>query len=312
MKAARLTHYGGADAISITNDAPSPVPLAGQVLVEVRAAAVNPFDYKLRDGFYKNGMEVEFPFTPGSDVAGIVVELGEDVSGFEIGQTVLGMANGAGGQGSLAEFTAVKIGQLVPKPANVDFVTAAALPLAGISAYQALVDHLALQPGQKILIHGGAGGIGSLAIQIAKGIGAYVATTASAADAEFVKGLGADETIDYQTQDFSTLISDYDAVFDTVGGETNAKSYGVLKPGGSLVSMLVPPNDELVNKYGIHYTQQSSKATPERLLAVAELASAGKLKVNIDKVFPLDQAAEALEHLKSGHPKGKVVVQVKE
>ncbi len=312
MKAAQLTHYGGPDAITFTTDAPRPVPMAGQVLVEVRAAAVNPFDYKLRDGFYKNGMEVEFPFTPGSDVAGVVVEIGEGVSGFEVGQTVLGMANGAGGQGSLAEFTAVKAAQLVPKPANVNFITAAALPLAGISAYQALVDHMALQSGQKVLIHGGAGGIGSLAVQIAKDIGAYIATTASAIDAEFVRGLGADEVIDYQSQDFSTLISDYDAVFDTVGGETNTKSYSVLKPGGSLVSMLVPPNDELVSKYDVRYTQQSSKATPERLLAVAELASTGKLKANIDKVFPLDQAAEALEHLKSGHPKGKVVVQIKE
>lgn len=312
MKAAQLTHYGGQDAISITADAPRPLPLAGQVLVEIYAAAVNPFDWKLRDGMYKDGMELELPATLGGDVSGVVVEIGEAVDGFAVGQTVLGMAGAASGQGSLAEFATVKAQQLVPKPANIDFITAAALPLAGISAYQALVDHMALQAGQKILIHGGAGGIGSLAIQIAKDIGAYVATTASAADAEFVKGLGADEVIDYQSQDFSTLIADYDAVFDTVGGETNAKSYSVLKPGGSLVSMLVPPNDELVNKYSVHYTQQASKATPERLLAVAELASAGKLTVNIDKVFPLDQAAEALEHLKSGHPKGKVVIRVKE
>lgn len=312
MKAAQLVKYGGQDAIQITDDAVRPVPLIGQVLVEVYAAAINPFDWKLREGASKDYIQLDMPATIGSDVAGVVVEVGQDTVGFEVGQTVLGMANGVGGQGSLAEFTPVKVEQLVPKPAAIDFVTAAALPLTGVSAYQALVDHMGLQAGQKVLIHGGAGGIGSLAIQIAKGIGAYVATTASATDTDFVKSLGADEIIDYETQDFAELIKEYDAAFDTVGGETNAKSYGVLHPAGNLVSMTTPPDEKLVEQYQIKYTQQASKATPERLIAVAELAASGKLKVNVDKVFPLDQAAEALEYLKTGHPKGKVVVQVKE
>jgi len=311
MKAAQLQHYGDQDAVKVIADVPQPKPLAGEVLVEVHAAAVNPFDWKVRDGAYQQYFPVNMPATLGGDVAGVVQELGEAVEGFEIGQTVLGQANAVGGQGSLAEFTPVKAEHLVPKPEAIDFVAAAALPLAGVSAYQALVDHMNLQAGQKILIHGGAGGIGSLAIQIAKDIGAYVATTASPDDAEFVKELGADEVIDYTSQDFSQIIKDYDAVFDTVGGETNEKSYGVLKPGGSLVSMLVPPNDKLVKQRQINYTQQSSKATQERLVAVAEMAAAGKLKVNIDKVFSLDEAPVALEHLKTGHPKGKVVVQVK-
>jgi alcohol dehydrogenase len=312
MKAAQLVKYGEQDAVETKNDVSRPVPLAGQVLVEVHAAAVNPFDWKVRSGVYQQFIPVEIPATLGGDVAGVVAEVGEDVSGFEVGQAVLGMSNAVGGQGSLAELTPVSVEQLVSKPDSVDFETAAALPLAGVSAYQALVDHIDLQPNQKILIHGGAGGIGSLAIQIAKNIGAQVTTTAAAADTDFVKALGADEVIDYETQDFAELLQDLDAVFDTVGGETNLKSYAVLKPGGSLVSMTDGPNESLVEKHGIHYTQQSSKATPERLSAVAELAATGKLKVNVDKVFPLDEAAEALEYLRTGHPKGKVVVQVKE
>jgi NADPH:quinone reductase-like Zn-dependent oxidoreductase len=168
-----------------------------------------------------------------------------------------------------------------------------------------------LQNGQKILIHGGAGGIGSVAIQITKHLGAYVATTASAADADFVKKLGADEVIDYKTQDFAEIIKDYDAVYDTIGGETNKKSYTVLKPGGALVSMVEKPNEELVQKYNVKYTAQFTHVTPERLNAISALVEQGVIKPIVDKVFPLDQAAEALEYLKTGQPKGKVVIQIK-
>jgi len=312
MKAAQLMKYGGEDAVQVNDNVEQPVPLMDQVLVEVYAAAVNPFDVKVREGETKSYVDLDFPSTLGGDVAGVVAAVGQGIEGLEVGQTVLGMANAVGGQGSLAEFTVVKIEQIVPKPANIDFLTAAALPLTGVSAYQALVDHMNLQSGQKVLIHGGAGGIGSLAIQIAKDIGAYVATTAGTAEIDFVKSLGADQVIDYTAEDFAEIIKDFDAAFDTVGGETNTKSYTVLHPGGNLVSMVVPPNDELVDQYQINYTQQASKATPERLIAVAELASTGKIKVNIDKVFSLDEAPAALEYLKTGHPKGKVVVQVKQ
>jgi len=309
MKAAQLTAYEGLTAVKV-QDAPKPGVEPGKVLVAVEAAAINPFDVKLTGGAYGEIFK-KLPATLGSDVAGTVLEVGDDVTGFSIGQAVYGMANGGGGHGSFAEFTLVKAEQLAPKPASVDFLAAAALPLAAVSAYQALVDHMNLQAGQKILIHGAAGGIGSLAVQIAKSLGAYVAATASAADTEFVKGLGADEVIDYKTQDFSQVIHDYDAVFDTVGGETNAKSYQVLKNGGAFVSMLEAPNEALVNAKNLRYTQQSSQATPERLRAIAELVDSGRLAVNIDKVFSLEQTAAAMEHLKSGHPRGKVVIQIK-
>lgn len=312
MKSAQLTKYGGQDAIVINNEVAKPEPGEGQVLVEVYSAALNPFDYKIREGYLQEYIPMELPATLGSDVAGKVAALGGGVTGFEIGQDVYGMANSVGGSGSYAEFTPVKATQLVGKPASASYDTAAALPLAGISAYQAIVDHIGLKPDQKILIHGGAGGIGAIAIQIAKNIGAHVATTVSAKDVDYVKELGADEVIDYASQDFTKLISDYDAVFDNVGGETNESSYQVLKSGGTLVSMNDGPNEELVTKYGINYIQQSSTPTVERLTKLAELVDANKVKVNIDKVFTLDETPEALEYLKTGHPRGKVVLSVKQ
>lgn len=274
------------------------------MLVQVRYAAVNPFDLTVREGRARQMAELGFPATIGGDFAGIVAETGEEV---------YGQANALGGQGSYAEYTPVKASQLAPKPKSIGFEQAAALPLVSSSAYQALVDHMNLQKGQKILIHGGAGGIGSVAIQIAKHLGAYVATTATAEDADFVKSLGADEVIDYKNQDFSTIIKDYDAVYDTVGGETKKKSYGVLKPGGALVSMIGPPepdDEELVKERRIKYTAQFTHVTTEHLNAITKLVDDGVLKPVIDKTFTLDEAAEALEYQKTAAPKGKVVIKV--
>lgn len=311
MKAAQISAYGGKDTLRVTSDAPKPAPGPKQVLVEVRAAGVNPFDWKVREGYMKDAVPMALPATLGGDVAGIVAEIGEGAEGFTIGQAVYGQANALSGQGSYAEYTPVKATQLAVKPESIDFATAAALPLAATSAYQALVDHIGLQKGQKILIHGGAGGIGSLAIQVAKHLGAYVATTATDDGLEFVKKLGTDEVIDYKAQDFSEVLKNYDSVFDTVGGETNKKSYAVLKKGGALVSMVEQPDEELVKQHEVTYTAQATKPTTERLEAVAELVDKGIVKPVIDRVFPLDEAAEALEYLKTGGPTGKVVIQVK-
>lgn len=310
MQAAQITDYGGRDVLKVTSEAPKPAARPGEVLVEVHAAGLNPFDYKVREGIM--GDALKLPATLGGDVAGVVSEVGEGVTAFEPGQAVFGQANAAGGQGSYAEFTPVKVSQLASKPQSLDFITAAALPLAATSAWQALVYHMNIQSGQKILIHGGAGGIGSFAVQIARHIGARVAATASAEDINYVKGLGASEVIDYQNQDFSQLLKDYDAVFDTVGGDTNKKSYGILKRGGIMVSMVVEHDPELREQADITYIHQQSRATAERLQKVGELADQGILKINVDKIFPLAQAAEALEYLKTGHPRGKVVLAVKD
>lgn len=307
MKAAQLIRYGGKTAVKTVTNAALPPVADNEVLVQVRAASVNPFDIKVREGQARLNSGVGLPATLGGDVAGVVAAA---AAGFAKGQPVYGQAGALGGHGSFAEYTPVKASQLAAKPDNVDFAQAAALPLTAVSAYQALVDHMKLQKGQKILIHGGAGGIGSLAIQLAKHIGAYVATTAAAKDTEFVKSLGADEVIDYRSQDFSTIIKDYDAVYDTIGGETNKKSYGVLREGGRLVSMAAQPDEQLVKKHDITYIAQFTRVTPERLSAVAKLVDDGQLKVMIDKVFPLDQAAEALEYLKTRHTRGKVVLEI--
>jgi len=312
MKAAQITEYGGKDTLKTVNDAPKPSITADQVLVEVHAAAVNPFDWKVREGYLKEMVPLNFPATLGGDVAGVIAEIGEDVSGFAIGDEVYGQANALSGNGSYAEFTPVKAFSLSTKPKSVDFITAAALPLGSVSAYQALEDHIGLQSGQKILIQGGAGGIGSFAIQIAKHIGAEVAATAATEDVDFVKGLGADTVIDYKTQDFTDLLKDYDAVFDTVGGDSYIKSYSVLKDGGIIVSMSEQPNEERAKAHTLTAIAQQTQVNPERLAKITELVEGGVLKVNIDKVFSLDEAAEALAYIQEGKHQGKVVIQVKD
>jgi NADPH:quinone reductase-like Zn-dependent oxidoreductase len=309
MKAARLQDYGGKGAL-VVMDAPKPEPDDDAVLVEVHAAGINPFDWKVREGLTRQMAELKFPATLGGDFAGIVLATGKDVRTVRIGDAVYGQAGALSGQGSFAEFVPVKAGQVALKPKSTDFIAAAALPLAAGSAYQALVDHMDLQKGQKILVHGGAGGIGSMAIQLAKHLGAYVATTVSTEQAGFVKSLGADEVIDYKGEDFGKLVKGFDAVFDTVGGGTTQKSYGVLRPGGALVSMVAQPDEELVKRHGVVFTAQFTQVTTDRLQAIAALVDQGALKPVIDKVFPLDEAAEALEYQKTGSPQGKVVLRI--
>lgn len=311
MRAAQINGYGGKDVVYVVNDAPKPRPDAGQILVEVRFAAVNPFDWKVREGQAKSYMPLSFPATPGGDFAGIVAALGPGApTELKTGDEVYGQAQMSGGHGAFAEFALAKIDAVAPKPEPIDFMTAAALPLAGVSAYQALVEHANLLSGQKVLIHGGAGGIGSFAIQLARHLGATVATTVTAQDSEFVKSLGANETIDYKTQDFSRLLKDYDVVYDTVGGETFKKSFQILKPGGVIVSMLEQANTELEKRYGVKSIYQSSHVNTERLNKLTELVEAGAIKARIDKIFPLQETPEALEYLKAGKHHGKVVIKI--
>jgi NADPH:quinone reductase-like Zn-dependent oxidoreductase len=310
MRAAQLTHYGGPDALQFTEEAAKPAVAVGQVLVKVEAASVNAIDWKIREGMMQQMAPVSFPATLGGDLAGTVAEIGEGVEGFEVGQEVYGQTNPFSGNGSFAEFSPIAATNLALKPASTDFVQTAALPLTAVSAYQALVETLDVQTGQKVLVHGGAGGVGSFAVQLAKHLGAYVAVTAATEDISFVKELGADEAIDYTTQKFEELLHDFDAVFDTVGGETAEKSYGVLKAGGRLVSMAAAPNDVLAEQYGVTASAQQTRVTTERLQKVAGLVDQGILRPAIDKLFPLEQTAEALEYVRGGHHRGKVVIKM--
>ena len=250
--------------------------------------------------------------TLGGDFSGIVKKVGEGVSDFKNDDEVYGQASVlGGGSGSFAEFALANANTIAHKPKRVNYVEAAALPLAGVSALQGLVDHIRLSNRQKILIHGGAGGIGTFAIQIAKYLGAYVATTVSANDEEYVKKLGADEVINYKTQHFEDLLQDYDAVLDTVGGDTYEKSFKILKKGGIIVSMLEQPRQDLIEKHGVKAIAEYAQVTNEQLSKLSELVDKGIIRVHIDKTLPLEQATEALTYLQTQHVKGKVVLKIK-
>lgn len=310
MKAAQIDRYGTKNVVTI-NDIPSPQVSDGKILLEIHAASANPIDWKIRDGILKDVMPVQFPFTLGFDVSGVVLEVGAGVEHFKKGDEVYGQAGVFnGGSGSFAQIALADTSTLAPKPALLSDAEAASLPLTAVSAWQALVDHLDLKKGQKILIHGGAGGIGTFAIQIAKHLGAEVATTVGTKDREYARTLGADTVIDYKQEQFEQMLKEYDAVFDTAGGETYKKSFSVLRKGGMIVSMVEQPDQDLMKQHDVTALSQFTKVTAERLQKISDLTKQGVIKTHIDKTFPLNQAAEALEYLKTGHPAGKVVIQV--
>lgn len=311
MKAAQINKYGGSNVIEINPNTSIPQIDTGKILVEVYAASLNPFDYKLREGYMKDSVK-SLPITLGTDFAGIVKEVSSDITDLKAGDEVYGNANlFNGGSGTIAEFVSAKTDKTALKPKTLDFIKSAALPLVASSALQAIEEHINLQSGQKILIQGGGGGIGSLAIQIAKNVGAYVAATASEETMDFVKSLGADQVIDYKKEDFTKIISGFDAVFDTVGGETAEKSMQVVKKGGIVVSMVGPLDQTKAQELGITAIAQSTKTTSEKLKRIAELVDSGKLQAEVDKVFPLEETAQAFDYLENEHPKGKVVIQIK-
>lgn len=307
MKAAQINKYGGPETVQIVEiDKPQLEPK--QVLVEVHAASINPFDTTVREGKV-SGMIKGLPITLGGDIAGIVAV---SSNGFKVGDKVYGAANVvAGNSGAFAEFAATGADQLGKMPNGFDFNSAAALPLVGLSAIQVINGHMKLRPGQKILIHGGSGGIGSVAVQLAKHIGAYVATTANSDDVEYLKKLGADEVIDYKSQKFSELLSDFDGVFDTIGGDTYKDSFKVLRPGGIIVSMLAQPNEELMEKYDVTAVAQQTRTTKEGLNELTELVEQGIITPQVGKIYPLNQVQDAFRARESGQITGKVVLEIK-
>lgn len=309
VKAARVHGYGGPEAVRI-EETTLPDPKAGEVLVRVQAAGINPIDWKIRAGYLKDVMPLPTPFTLGVDFAGVVEAFGPAVSGFEVGQAIYGEAPVfKGASGSFAQALIAKSGNIAPRPSNTDAVEAAALPLAGVSALQAM-EALVVTEGRKVLIHGGGGGIGSLAIQMAKHFGAWVATTVSADDVEYVKSLGADRIINYRTERFDELLSGLDGVFDTVGGDSYARSFKVLRNQGRLVSLLERPREDLMGQSGVVASVQFTDVTTQRLAKLTDLVQRGIVKVHIDRTFPLEAAAAALRHLEKESPRGKVVLEL--
>ena len=272
MKSAQITRYGNTSEVIKINQTNAPNLSAGKVLVNVQVAGINPIDWKIREGYMQQMIHLQFPSTLGMDFSGIIKQVGEEISSdFKQGDEVYGQAGiPSGGSGAFAEQALASVTSIANKPKTLDHSEAAALPLVGVSAWQALVEHIGLSKGQKILIHGGAGGIGSIAIQLAKNLGAYVATTVSTEDIQFVHELGANEVIDYKTQTFEDVVKDYDAVFDTVGGETYTRSFRALRKDGIIVSMLEQQNLELMKQFGVKAISQFTQVNKERLAKLAE------------------------------------------
>lgn len=311
MKAAQIKQYGDPSVIEI-NEVDKPVISEGKVLIEVHASSINPFDGKIRAGYMKDMIPLEFPTTLGGDVAGKIVEIADDIIEFKVGDKVYGQAQVvAGASGAFAEYTATAANQIAKMPTNLDFKQAASLPLVGISALQGMTEHINLQPDQRIFIHGGAGGIGTIAIQIAKHIGAYVATTATGDNIELVKSLGADEVIDYTSQDFATELHNFDAVFDTVGGDDATKVLDVLKRDGVAVSMAGQADETRVSELGIRAFYQMTHITKAKLEQLNKLVEENIVKPQVDKEFTLSNIQQAFEALENGSIQGKVIVTIR-
>ena len=310
MKSAQIKRYGGGEVVEINrNTRALGDPSAGKVLVTVKAAGVNPADWKVREGYFQQMTPLQFPSTLGMDFSGVIEKVGEGVDGFNQHEEVYGDAAAIrGNSGAFDEMALTNEDSIAHKPKTLSYEEAAGLPLVGVSAWQALVETMGLSESQKILIHGGAGGIGSIAIQLAKSLRTYTATTVSTNDKEFVQQLGANEAIDYKTQTFDDILHDYDAVFDTVGGETYTRSFKILKKGGMIVSMLEQPNQEIMHQFGVKATHQFTKVNRERLIRLAQWIDQNNIHVNIDRTFPLDEAGKALDYQRDVHPRGKIVL----
>ena len=279
------------------------------VLIAVHAASLNPIDYILQSGVMKDNIPLTFPHVMGFDVSGVVTEVGKDVTGIKVGDEVFARPNQEDA-GAIAEVARVKASELAIKPSSLSHAQAASVPLAGLTAWQALITKGNLKEGDKVLIHAGSGGVGTLAIQIAKHFGAFVATTCGARNMDLVRDLGADLVIDYKTQRFEDEVSDYDLVIDMIGGETLNRSFAVLKKGGTLVSIKGQDTDNLAQKHDVRFEWFFMQPDGAMLTDLAKLITDGVVRTVIDSTYPMDETAAAYDALKDGHAVGKIVVTV--
>lgn len=311
MKAIVIDTYGDKEVLQ-ERKIEKPSIKDNQVLLENYATSINPIDWKIRAGYLKEMIKFEFPITLGWDTAGVIVEKGKGVSQFKIGERVFARPETTR-QGTYAEYVAVDENLLARIPESMSFEQAAAIPLAGLTAWQCLVDFGGIKKGDKVLIHAGAGGVGNFAIQIAKSFKAYVATTASEENEDVVKALGADQFINYKKEEFSEILKDYDLVLDTMGGKVQSNSYKVLKRGGKLVSIAQAPNAEEAEKYGVKAEFLWLKTNGKQLKMLADLFDSGQLKPLIGETFDLSEKGLRDAHALSEthHAKGKIVIRVK-
>ena len=332
MKAFFIDRYGKQNGM--IGEVPDPAVGVHDVLIQVHATSVNPLDSKIRTGEFKLILPYSFPLILGNDLAGVVVRVGSAVKRFKPGDEVYARPPEER-IGAFAELIAVNENALALKPSNISMAEAASIPLVALTAWQVLVETAQLQKGQKVLIHAGSGGVGTLAIQLAKHLGAFVATTASTANVEWVKALGADVVIDYKHQDFANELRDFDVVLNSLGADVLEKSVKVLKPGGQLISISGPPTAQFAQeqdlswalkqvmrllssgirrkarKYGINYTFLFMRANGAQLQEITRLIEAGVIKPVIDRSFPFELTADALKYVEQGRSKGKVTVKIR-
>lgn len=333
MKAFIIDHYGSNEVVRAV-EMPEPELQDNDVLIQVYAASVNPLDLKIRDGKLKFILPYHLPIILGNDLAGVVVKVGSGVSQFKPGDEVYARTD-KDRIGALAEFISIKEYAVAIKPKKLTMEEAASIPLVGLTAWQVLVERANLKKGQRVLIHAGAGGVGTFAIQLAKHLGAIVATTTSTANLDWVKHLGADIVIDYKKEDFETILHDYDVVLDTLGGAVLEKSLRVLKPGGRLISLAGPPDHHFAQDMGLsrilslvmrllsyrirrsakrHHVSYSflfMRSSGEQLREISSLIDSEIIHPVLDQVFPFEATKEALAYIENGHAKGKVIVKVR-
>jgi len=303
MKAIAYTAYGDSGVIRLI-EADKPQPKENEILIRVAATTVNPFDMKFRSGMFQKQIPASFPFIPGSDVAGTIEAVGSNASRLKVGDEVFATTFG----GTYSEYVVVKEEQAATIPTSVSLNEAAALAVPLVTAYTFLVEGGQLKAGQKILIHGAAGGVGGVMVQMAKALGAYVIGTASGDGLALATSFGADEVIDHKTQDFTKLVKDADLVIDMAGGETQIKSFGVVKEGGLLLSAVMPPSEELAKQYHINARFISSEPSYKKLEFGKKLVEEGKIKAQIARTFSLVDAARAQDQVSAGGLNGKVVL----
>ena len=332
MKAAYINRYGNIDDVQLDGQSKPPIT-ENDVLVKIHAASINPLDLRVLEGEFKAILPVQFPFILGNDFAGTVVQVGANVKQFKAGDEVYAKTDQ---NGAFAEYTVVHQSSLALKPQNISMELAASLPLVSLTAWQALVEIAKVQAAQKVLIHAGSGGVGSIAIQLAKHLGATVATTTSGKNAQWVKALGADIIIDYKTTDFEQELKDYDVVLDTQGGKILEKSLNVLKRGGRIISISGPPDREFAEaihanwllkciipllswsirnkakKKGITYSFLFMQPNGQQLSEISKLVESGNINPIVDKTYAFTEIKDAFQYVNTGRAKGKVVLKIAE
>ena len=306
MRALTLTGYEGIKSLRFA-DVATPEPGPNDVLIKVRAASVNPVDGKITNGYMRGRIDFALPHVLGRDCAGVIAKVGSAVTAFAPGDEVYGVADQAR-WGTQAEYLATQAATVARKPAGLSDIEAGSLPVAGLSALAGLVTAADLKRGQRVLIHAGAGGVGTFAVQLAKHLGAEVAATAGTANLDFVRSLGADVVIDYRTTDFADAIKDYDLVFDLVGGEVRHRSFRVLKPGGTIVHLAVPPMTQPAPRDDVAVKPAPVRYDTHLLDRIAQLVRDKAVKPVVGAVFPFADVQKAYEHVMTGHARGRIML----